>query len=175
LIITFELPCRILERNHPYILMSKHLRIPGHNLLALEAIADNARVDVATFIGQSIGLGLNLADLALEAPGASAAVLFEQPDKSYTQYAIDFRAAPRPVLAAEMVMFECEFGYKPPYDVLLPPQATAAIEVVGEHFGATRGSFLETAFFFRDQWTLTRRRNGMILIDDGGGDTPVIC
>jgi hypothetical protein len=44
--------------------MSQTIFIPGANKLALETIAENAGVSIDIYLGQCIGLGLNLAELS---------------------------------------------------------------------------------------------------------------
>lgn len=145
-------------------------------MVALEAIADNARLTIETYLGQSIGLGLNLADLGQEALG-QAAVLFERPDGSYSQYGIEFSPTAKPQLPEEMIGFECGLDYAPPYELILPDLAIRSIQAVADRFRAKHTDFIETAIFFRNQWTLTRQRSGEILIDDmgtGAGDYLVV-
>lgn len=142
-------------------------QIPGTNVVALEAIADGAGVDVSTFLGQSIGLGLNLADLTIEA-GGEAAVLFEQPDSTYTKYMIDFSTVPRPMLDESMIGFECALDYQKPYELVLPSLVVISLETAAEAMTTDRVSFMEASVFFRHQWALVRQWGGQILIDDTG-------
>jgi len=145
--------------------MANTLLIPGESMSGLDQLAEHAGVDVATFIGQSIGLGLNLAEIDAEAADRSF-VLFQQADESYRQFPIEFTPNEKPIVSDDMVGFECALDYKEPYSLFLPDLALQRMTIVSQRFNAGPADFLETALFFRDQWTRFRRLCGSILVLD---------
>jgi len=151
---------------YAYCNMSEALQIPGSSVPLLEMVAEQCKVNVEKFIGQSISLGLDLADIVLDAEGEDVSILFEQSHNVFTPCTIDFSEVAKPEVPTNMLSFESQFAETAPTALNIDDEIMASVSTTVSKLGTTVKSFLEASFFYRHQLGLTRDRGGRVFIDD---------
>lgn len=142
------------------------IKIAGSSVPTLEQLASFVGIDCAAYVGQSLLLGISLADVLFEANGgAKPSILFEQSDGEYDAHVIDFSPKAPGINSADMHEFEGQFT-SPVFKVDVDPASLAALDQCVSALQTTPEAFLERSMEYRYFWAIARSSGRAILLQD---------
>jgi hypothetical protein len=157
-----------------------YFAVAGSHLIQVEEWADEVGANLQEFMIQSLKLGVDLAEFAVDALPDKSVICFvpkkQEPVKYYLEFdevePVDPDTAARDV---ELVDFEFDMlGEIREGEVEFNPELLASARGLAKQLGTTFRIFLSRSITYRHEWGIARADGGDVVIEDGHPDGPIV-